>query len=439
MEHLPNELLISIGEYTQERWCPMSTLRSLTLCSRRLHTVFQPLLYSYISPRWSIRLLRLIIRLWKHPELASQVRHLKLFWTHCENDPRDGLDEDEAVKFIHHALDEIFEPEEEEFRSKWREHLLVPCEEAWLGLLLVRLTHLETIEFGHESSDLMSDILRKAARRQRPFHQTLPLPHLREILFFSQYGDNSWMPSDFLTPFFYFPAVRKIHGGPIGESSPDDPDNMSLNINHSSRPVREFTVSMAFWCCGMLDWLASSTELEHIALVLGYHRDDPDFPDGDMFQAPEFRSALLPFTGTLKTLRLEADHWSQDQCTSNIADDAGPFGSLKEFAVLEDLRMRYVHLVQPSTSDSTHEMKRPLVDILPSSLRNLEVLEIEEDHYPDLLLGLSQLVQYRTSFPRLERITLHVMEVDESLQNSLRHEYKTAGIDFRVKTQVFTR
>ncbi|KNG82107.1 hypothetical protein ANOM_010148 [Aspergillus nomiae NRRL 13137] len=187
----------------------------------------------------------------------------------------------------------------------------------------------------------------------------------------------------------------------------------------------------------MLDWLAASTGLERIALVLSCHRDDWELPDEDMFKAPEFRSALLPFTRTLRTLHLEADHWSPDECASNIADDAGPFGSLKEFAVLEDLRMRYVHLVQPSTPDSIHEFKGPLVDILPSSLRNLEVLEIDEDHYPDLLLDLARLVHGRASFPRLEQITLYLMNLDKSPLNSLRHEYGTVGIGFRVKAQVF--
>ncbi|KAE8407865.1 hypothetical protein BDV37DRAFT_240264 [Aspergillus pseudonomiae] len=82
-------------------------------------------------------------------------------------------------------------------------------------------------------------------------------------------------------------------------------------------------------------------------------------------------------------------------------------------------------------------MKGPLVDILPSSLGNLEVLEIEEDHYLDLLFDLSRLVQGRASFPRLERITLYLMNLDKSPLNSLSHEYGTVGIDFRVKAQVF--
>ncbi|KAE8353013.1 hypothetical protein BDV28DRAFT_134088 [Aspergillus coremiiformis] len=282
---------------------------------------------------------------------------------------------------------------------------------------------------------MMSDILCRAARRQRPFHQTPPYPYLREVLVDVQWGDGS-IDSDFLTPLFYFPAVRKIHGGRICESYPDHPNNMILDISHSSRPVREFTVEPVYVCRGMLDWLAASTELEHIGLVLSVHpHDDPSqLSDDEMFEAPEFRHALVPFTRTLKTLRLET-FYDLDDDWSIIADDAGPLGSLKEFAVLENLRIRYLLLIQPSTLNSIHGMKRPLVDILPSSLKILEVVEIKKDHFADLLLEFSQLVQYRAFFPQLERVTLYVERSFqiEDLQDSLRHEYKATGIEFEVK------
>ncbi|PYI36624.1 hypothetical protein BP00DRAFT_441769 [Aspergillus indologenus CBS 114.80] len=127
-------------------------------------------------------------------------------------------------------MDEIFEPEEEDTRTKWREHLLIPCEEAWLGLLLVRTTHLETLEFSHGSTEPMSDILHKAARRQRPFHRTPPFFHLQEVFVSSQTTDT-WVDSGFLQPFFYFPAVRKI------ESYRNGPENWSREIRHCSRPL----------------------------------------------------------------------------------------------------------------------------------------------------------------------------------------------------------
>ncbi|PYH77428.1 hypothetical protein BO82DRAFT_423649 [Aspergillus uvarum CBS 121591] len=441
MERLPNELLFIIGKHTMDRWRPAKTLCSLTLCSRRLHSVFQPLLLYHITPNWSIHIVHLIIRLWRHPELARKVRHLVTSWLDCDGGPCKGLGEDETVgddvvEFVDAALDEILEAEEADTRTKWKEHLLIPCEEAWLGLLLVRTTHLETIEFSHGSTELMADILRKAARRQRPFHRTSPFPHLQEVFVSSQTADT-WVDSAFLQPFFYFPAVRKIDGGPVGESYRDGTETWSRDIRHSSRPVREVTVRPAWWCRGMLDWLAASPALEHVALVFGLHRDEDHLPEKCKFHAPEFRHALLPFTRTLRTLHLQVEDPFEENWRS-VTNDRRPFGSLREFAVLDELRMRWVHLLQAPPARISRfcgNKTRSLVEILPASLRRLDVLELEEHYYIDLLLQLSRLVQHRTSFPRLRRVGVYVKEVDGDLRSALQQEFAYTGIDVTVEVQ----
>ncbi|KAJ5782077.1 hypothetical protein N7457_003851 [Penicillium paradoxum] len=231
MEHLPKEVLIDIAKYIRKGRFATKTLHSLTLCSRQMHTVFQPELYSHISPDWSIYWIRLIIHLWSHPELANQVRHLQAVWSTCGHGFWYEFDEEEFVGFIDYALDKIFEAEEKKLRSKWRKHLLLPCEEAWMGLLLVRLPHLHTIEFSYVDSKFVSDILRKAAQRQRPFHQTPPFPHLREVIVAVPEGHGS-VDAEILTPFFYFPAVRNIQGGAVCECISDETDKMPLDIRH---------------------------------------------------------------------------------------------------------------------------------------------------------------------------------------------------------------
>ncbi|RAH80094.1 hypothetical protein BO86DRAFT_316913, partial [Aspergillus japonicus CBS 114.51] len=270
-----------------------------------------------------------IIRHWRHPELARQVRRLVISWLDCDGGPCKKLGEDETVgdevvESVDAALDEIFEPEEEDMRTEWRKHLLTLCEEAWLGLLLARTTHLETIEFSHRSTELMSDILRKAAWRQRPFHRTPPFPHLQEVFVSSQTADT-WVD-------------------PVGESYRDGPENWSREIRHCSRPVRKFTIRPAWWCHGRLDWLAASPALEHVALVFGLHPDEDHLPDKCKFHAPEFRHALLPFTRTLRTLHLQVEDLFEEDWRS-ATNDRQPFASLRKFAVLEELRMRWVHLL----------------------------------------------------------------------------------------------
>lgn len=431
MERLPSELLVCIAKYTKKE-----RLYALSQCSRRFYTVFQPLLYSHIEvTRFSVRHMPLIIRLWRHPKLASRVRSLELSWVPCEEEGSDEFDEqDEVVGFIDHTLNVIFEVEEAETKARWREHLHHSCEEAWMGLLLVPLNHLKTIQFGHWVSELVVDILNKAARRQRPFHQAHPFPYLQEVIGHCDMG-SAWIDSHFLTPFFYFPAVRKIDANGICESK----ESQIEGIRHSSRPVREFTASTVYYCRGMLDWIAACRELEHIAIEAASHPDDGEI--FEIFSAPEFRQVILPFHKTLRTLRMEFDCvYRQDMREDDNDDDDVPFGCLKEFAVLQNLCIRHAHLTRlPSIDPAMANDRKCLINILPKSLKVLEIKDIVEEDYPDLLSKLSELVRHRKTFTQLERLLLNVNEVDENSFHPLKLECEAAGITLKVEVQNFCR
>ncbi|PYH49300.1 uncharacterized protein BP01DRAFT_378869 [Aspergillus saccharolyticus JOP 1030-1] len=248
MKRLPTELLYFIGQYSREEDPAFRTLWALYLCSWRFYHVFKPLLYSEIrithdGDRIPLHDVDLILRLWRDAELARQVHRLEIHWQGCgSSDVSKFEDGSKIVAFINSALDEIFGSDALLYRTrdKWEHHLQARCQEAWAGILLVRLSHLRRLF------------------RQQPFDRPLPFPYLTEVTA-SAHSRLHWIESDLLTSFFYFPAVRRVNVFAVAETSAA-PE--SLVVKHDPLPVRILVVSNAVYCRGMLDWLAASARLE---------------------------------------------------------------------------------------------------------------------------------------------------------------------------------
>ncbi|KAI9042318.1 uncharacterized protein KD926_005613 [Aspergillus affinis] len=454
MESLPNELLASIGKYAQDY-----DFHALTLCSKGLRAVFLPFLFSsYLQRRprgLGLGDASMIILLWRHPELATHVRYFQLAWrsvnNYFEEDSHLG---DEFNEFIDQALDEIFEPEEQACRSKWRKHLQRQCEEAWKALLLMRLTHLQTLELASGYTEgLVPDILRKAAHRQRPFHKSPPFPYLRNVEAVPGLMDPA-IGSRLILPFFYFPAVRTIRGLHWSEGrswksvcglKSDATYRKSIietplvPVDHSSRPVRKLELCTCYRNRDILDWLTACTQLEIVNIGLVLNRDDRNPDDMYTFSAPELRQALLPFQTTLQKLHLGAVSWRRnDPEARELIDSPGPMGSLKEFTVLRDLKLPYAHLLRPSSTSVEVREHLQLLDILPVSIRTLSITDIVEDDFHNLLLELLGLLQQQaSSFPpfyKLERIQFYVeKDIDETSFDLLIRACDPAGIVLAVE------
>jgi hypothetical protein len=421
MDQLPSELLLAIGMYTQQGIGGQSALLSLSLACRRFHDLFSPLRYSYISSdNFTMAFISLIMRMWREPELARKVYRLDLCWSQCgQHDPMEMNDRVEG--FVQHALEEIFTAEEHEQKEWWKEHLYGDgelCAEAWLGLLLVRLTNLQILEFQHEHTELISDILLKAAKRQQPFHQEVPFPRLQEVRACVAWG-ASWIESGFLKPFFYFPGVRKIYGTAIGETK--DEGDLGLEQYQTTCPVRDITVEEGYWCRGMLDWLAVCTRLEHISIQVEIQADEYDLNEEEAFDASIFRLALLPFTESLKTLRIRYGDAYQVQVVDEKDAVEAPFGSFKDFTVLGSLTVRHDYLMKsPDDSISDWDME-PLTEILPQSLVELEITDVMVDHHVELLSGLSNFLRDTDLSKNLRNLRLGVFPGDkETLGDAIR-------------------
>ncbi|RAH75933.1 hypothetical protein BO86DRAFT_460235 [Aspergillus japonicus CBS 114.51] len=358
--------------------------------------------------------------LWEDPLIASQ--------DESSGDEFDPL-EDNVVHFMDRALATIFaSPEERGLQRRFRKHLHGMCDEAWAALLLIPLANLHTIEFTHEcSSHLVSPILLKAAQHQPPFHNPgrLPFPHLHEVRANCAWGD-SYIYESLLTPFFYFPAVRRISGSFIREDG--GIMNLPLPIHRTACSVKEIAIQKVYSSDTILRWLEASSDLEHVAFQLSVHRDD-GWTD---FDASEFRKALLLSRQTLKTLRLEVDEYFDKAVTNYQDDNEEPFGAFTDFTILQDLVIRHAHLTGQPSATAVQDIPQFLVKMLPVCLKRLTVKDIMVDDLSDLLVMLLGLVQHRDLFCQLEQITLCPGWLDDDLIRPLRVASEAVGISLSV-------
>ncbi|PYH49793.1 uncharacterized protein BP01DRAFT_6640 [Aspergillus saccharolyticus JOP 1030-1] len=302
MEHLPRELILSIGRLSQN-----STLCSLVRCCRRLHDILEPLIYSKLRlvPPLSNIYVSLFMRLWRHPDLARLVRlveiHLPIF---RQGQPQYQLNEDKVPdlpQFIQDVQNELFDPKDTRPRVWWGSKMRSGDWSFWLGVMLVRWTHLESVEFvGLYNNHAICDLLYRAGKRHRPFHETPPYPLLRRVAV--RDCEQGFDLEEVLTPFFYFPAVETVDVAQLWEGRGREEDLLSWRRenSHARCPVRRITIRSLKHSRGTLTWLADCSDLEHISLHIAcIYVGDPDIRFGVPFDPPRFLRALLPFTDRL--------------------------------------------------------------------------------------------------------------------------------------------
>ncbi|KAJ5109307.1 hypothetical protein N7456_005982 [Penicillium angulare] len=344
----------------------------------------------------------------------------------------------ERKNFVELALEETFTPEEKEQKELWSKHLYGVgglCAEAWLGLFLIRLPNLRILEFQHENSELISDILLKAAKRQQPFHQTPPFPHLQEIRACVGWG-ASWIDSDFLNPFFYFPDVRKIYGTAIGEKN-EKAVVVRENLPKKC-PVQTVIVEEGYWCRGMLNWLGLCTDLQHICITIEIQADEYELDEEDQFDASEFRLALLPFTTTLRTIRIRYADSYKDHVIDEKEDIEVPFGSFKDFIFLETLTVRHDHLMKLRDDSTIDWHMHTLTEILPHCLLNLEIIDVMVDYHLQLSSELLKILRPGRCPINLQRLKLCIGLADSDelgdMFRDLELECQAANVYLEIET-----
>ncbi|KAJ5414398.1 hypothetical protein N7509_001025 [Penicillium cosmopolitanum] len=222
---LPLELLHLIG-----RSLDQNDTRNLISTSHRMHSVFQQKLYTNVTigRRNANAAQSFLYTVARNPELAGYVQSLALAcwetydWdTHRDWDiPRDRQKTTERPNFdgdlIRKLVDGATEYPKEE-KSKWLQDLEGYYDDAWLALLIPRLTGLRKISlewpYGSYHVDKM---LEKAA-----MNGGTCLPHLEKVNICWWDTENA-VRSYQMHPFFKFPSVRKVSGWKVAENAKEE-------------------------------------------------------------------------------------------------------------------------------------------------------------------------------------------------------------------------
>ncbi|KAJ5703004.1 hypothetical protein N7488_010552 [Penicillium malachiteum] len=429
MESLPPEILLLIGQNIPDR----SSIRALTECCWQFRQLFQPLHYSSIkikrfTPEYHIPL---ALHLFQRPDLARRVSVARMTWLttcdeeHCDHDDHD-IDHvtDSAFEFVRTTLDNFYLDDEDpdEWRAQWEDHLSVGCRAAWISLIITQLTRLERLELCYYGDfGFMYQMITRAVKRQRPFHSRTPFPLLQEIKL-SCLLDDQWIDAHDARPLFYLPAVRVIEADGVLEEKIEHPlpsDVQSvLDFSGTDKPVsqvRTIKITRAYNCIDMRELIEACDILEHFELEAEL-LEDSHASEFYHFDAPSFRDSLLLAKDTLKTIRftfgkkLLHDHpgvFSPRDFDFNGRDNT-MFGSFKEFHVLENLSIRYRNL-----------SSRTFANLLPSSLKTLEIIDIKSKSFSRIMWNLAHLVESRETFPNLNRIVLKHLGFSGKVQDEV--------------------
>ncbi|PWY80288.1 hypothetical protein BO94DRAFT_602530 [Aspergillus sclerotioniger CBS 115572] len=438
--HLPNELLLMIGQHVDD----LKTKRSLVGYSRQFYHLFLPLLYSRLDLSSMFRReglgvfcevgIPLIQNICRRPNLASFVRCLKIVADDPTNIHRGDRRHVELLKgdvnidisLLSSVLNEVcgdwYNPKD------WLWQLLLLSDEAWVGVLLTRLSHVRELFVSYGLPDLAQRYLNKAAERWKPFQESPPFSFLREVEIGSlaarevPYNGFStyYVDINLVRPFFYLPAVRKITITGVQNQPLVYTSHIALDtscITNPTHSVTELSIDGVVGIGVIDDWLAACGPLRSFKMQYGCypHWDPYEMVLNNLFEPRELRKSLLQYSQSLEDLTVCFPPWYPTMREVGFADDEDiidceriSFGSFKEFSVLKTLAIPHHNLMMPVQPRNVDE-DIFLGDLLPSSLEHLSIFQIDGDKFSRLVSNLIQMICEREIHVlHLEAITLEM-------------------------------
>ncbi|KAF4629283.1 hypothetical protein G7Y89_g8859 [Cudoniella acicularis] len=354
-------------------------LLNLAQCSRRLHRITIPVLYSHFRQSesgGSKALPQFMCRIFATPELASCVQVY-----HCA--ARDSQWDDNSLDMsavgeqdwdrITQALNKTMDFNEEATEA-WLSSIKAGDWDAITALLISTFPNLEELEFDSWSytDEVYPRIIRTLTRakemQDRGETGPLAMPKLRRVSL--EYWDTeNGLTIRLLLPFLKIPSVRTFYGRMIEDENVEPTDDGNPNW---------FNAGLAFQT-KRLYMYHSSIDLASLALFLNC------FPSLEIFhykngaagyasfEPPRLMAALQPLKPTLQELRV------LDEEQHGIANFEGyPLGSLTEFTKLRHIDVNSTMMIgledpnNPGASD-VFPQGQILTDAVPQSLEILRL------------------------------------------------------------------
>lgn len=408
--NLSNEILINIIQCVSDA----PSLFKLSLCSRRLFEVTEPILYSEFSQRGPKSLPTFLQRLLARPDLAGRTKIVTC--TGCSEETLDeqdvsGLVEEDWMRVraaLHAAhLSDIQ-------GKRWIEAFERGNWDALITLLFCITPNLEKVSFqewGYYSDKPLAPFLDAVLARAVGLQlgagpSPYSLSRLKSVDL-SYHDTENGMEWDELEPFLRLKSVADFEAFAIseddhGDRSDDRPPlpftywTKDLTLGYSVISHREMAYRFkAFKCLERLYY-------EHGHATVGYAA----------FEPPRMMAAIEHLKPCLKDLTILVD--DPEDYGAEFQDY--PMGSLAEFEKLTSIDVTSYLLIgeYPYDSDVDDEYdslhvedfpkRQRLVDSLPPTLTYLSLRDVQEHHVEHIL---DLILQKASRIPLLSKLNLH--------------------------------
>lgn len=418
MHVLPDDVLLLIGDFLEDH---LDRYKLVFVC-RRFHDLFLRLAYRAASLKSCQHLQSFLGSILRRPELARAIR--VLHFDRWQDKPSTGYVHitDKERPLLTQWARAISQSDEE--HAQWEQDLQHGVSEAWIALLLPLVSNLRQLRLVYPKHNTYLDrTLSRAVDGERPAFQSLQEVSLNHLEDDADDTKGNYLPSQIL-PFFRLPLMRTLSADRVLESDSAQEARgspPSTPLTDSSSSVSEITLNASNGSKGMQSLVASCSSLK----TFKYQHSDLHL-HAEGYQPSAFYHSLAGCKNTLETLWLDTcgHHLPFTIAGANETHDEW-FGSLTEFTVLKDMRIRLPNLldvryhVEPSTS---------LPDILPRSLESLYIEGCKENTLSMLLNQVQMVLSQRTSrLPALQRLDIEGFFHDEE-------DYEDSGYDGRSNT-----
>jgi hypothetical protein len=398
---LPLEILHLIG-----RSLDQNDTRNLISTSHHMHSVFQQKLYTNVNiGRGNANAAQCFLyTVARNSELAGYVQSLELAsWEtgedrdihHDWDTPRDPQKTTQRPNFdgdlIRKLVGEATEYPKEE-KSKWLQDLEEFYDDAWLALLIPRLTGIRKISFEWPYGSYHVDkMLEKAA-----MNGGTCLPHLEKVNICWWDTENA-VRSYQMHPFFKFPSVRKVSGWKFAENAKEEEEEEEEELEDFDRDpteilkgfslppkcsnVTDIDLSQSNAGEGMQQWIQACKALKSFRIIHG----------GPVFSYDDAQPRKLYNSLSLHKSTLEAIWFEYDEQWGDGENDNDWMGSFVNFSALRFLRLSLPNLVGLNEQGS---LARKISDVIPSSLETL-FLDIAWGGFFDVLDDLVEIATSR--------------------------------------------
>ncbi|KAL2818203.1 hypothetical protein BDW59DRAFT_181951 [Aspergillus cavernicola] len=403
METLSSDIILLIGDHIED----INDRYNAIFLNHRFYELFSHALFRSVTLKNRTQLQSFLKALMHRPNLAAVVRSLDLGeWQPETSHPHPHLSPEDLAMFSLCAR--TMSQSTQEY-VQWENDLISGVEEAWIALLLPMVNNIRQLKLTHASQNLEDRYLdrtfARAVNQEIPFDQQPAFHRLEEVSLkaLNDYEEQSTFDPSQILPFFQLPSLRSFSANSLVEYRPSSDlklKGLPKNLIKGDSPISDINLTSSNGGKGLETLLPLCSALKSFK-----HQHSDDYRGTDGFNPTAFHQTLSQSKSTLETLWLDnlGVHFAFTDSGLNESCD-GWFGSLADFAVLTDLRIRLPNLLD---IQSQLDPSIPLTDILPSSLETLYIEGCRENSLDMLIRQVRLVLEVRkTKFPALRRVDI---------------------------------